>query len=120
MTVPQHTLDVVRGDDFAGPVVRWLDGDREPVPILSARLHVRRLVSDTEPLLTLNDGEGLTIGGADLNEVSIALTAAQTAGLTEGVWDLEGVTQVFTANGLVPRVKTLLGGRVSVEKDVTR
>lgn len=114
MSVPQHTLNVVRGDDFDGPVVRWLDGDRLPVAIGSARLHVRRLVSDDQPLLTLGNGSGLTIGGAGLNEVSIVLTAAQTTGLTEGVWDLEATA---AADG---RVRTLLGGRVSVTKDVTR
>lgn len=103
-----HRLSLVRGDDFELQV-RWKDADGVQVPISQARLQIRQRV-DTDPVLTLTVGSGLAVASGT---VTITLTAAQTAALGDGVWDLE-------ATSTAGKVKTLIGGKVRVTKDVTR
>jgi hypothetical protein len=104
-------IELTRGDDWSGLAFRWLDSEREPMPIESAKLQVRATVDAAEPLLELDESGGLDISEPGM--VGIAITAEQSTDLENGVWDLEAVT---TSD----QKKTLGGGKILVTPDVTR
>lgn len=107
-----HKITITRGDTWDDLKVGWKDSDGVIVSVSSARMHIRSgVASDTtiEELSTTNgelavDGDGY---------ITATLTAAETAVLTSGVYDLEATSAGGT-------VKTLISGRFEVEKDVTR
>ena len=104
-----HTIDLVRGDDYS-LIVRWLDSADVEVPIASARLQVREHIDDAATLLSLAGGSGLTIAGG---QITIAITETQSATLRTGRWDLEAIS----SGG---QTKTLVGGPFNVTEDVSR
>ncbi|MFZ5548086.1 MAG: hypothetical protein ACOZJX_05275 [Pseudomonadota bacterium] len=79
----------------------------------TARLHVRTTVESPELLLELTtENGGITLGGTT-GEISIDLSAADTAAITwpTGLFDLE----LVSAGGIVKRV---LRGTIAVRRDV--
>lgn len=110
-TLPRTRIRVTRGDDWAGLIARWLDADREPVAIDSARMQIRRTPA-TDVVLGISDGDGLDLSTP--GEVAISFTAEQTQALAGGYcWDLEATA----ASGLV---RTIAGGALTVDRDITR
>ncbi len=79
----------------------------------SARMQARATVPSASTVVSLTDGSGITLGGAD-GIITIALTATETAGITEGkyVYDLELV------NG--SDVYRVVMGTFTVRGEVTR
>jgi len=80
----------------------------------TARLQARVDVEDTETVLSLTTGSGITLGGA-LGTISLDRTAAQTAVLPTGefVYDLE----LQSGGGVVTR---LVQGQLTISAEVTR
>jgi hypothetical protein len=80
----------------------------------TARLQARVDVEDTETVLSLTTGSGITLGGA-LGTISLDRTATQTAVLPTGefVYDLE----LQSGGGVVTR---LVQGQLTISAEVTR
>lgn len=79
----------------------------------TSRMQIRRAPGATDTLVSLTDGQGITLGGA-AGTIVMALTATQTAALPAGTWwyDLELVSGAT--------VIRLLEGRVTVSPNATR
>jgi hypothetical protein len=90
--------------------------DNVPVNLTgyTARLQARIDVDETETILSLTTGAGITLGGA-LGTISLDQTATQTALLPKGeyVYDLE----LQSSGGIVTR---LLQGELNISAEVTR
>jgi len=80
----------------------------------TARLQARIDVDETETILSLTTGAGITLGGA-AGTITLDQTATQTALLPKGeyVYDLE----LQTSGGVVTR---LLQGELNISAEVTR
>lgn len=90
--------------------------DNVPVNLTgyTARLQARIDVDETDTILSLTTGAGITLGGA-AGTISLDQTATQTALLPKGeyVYDLE----LQTSGGVVTR---LLQGELNISAEVTR
>lgn len=90
--------------------------DNVPVNLTgyTARLQARIDVDETDTILSLTTGAGITLGGA-AGTISLDQTATQTAVLPKGeyVYDLE----LQTSGGIVTR---LLQGELNISAEVTR
>ena len=90
--------------------------DNVPVNLTgyTARLQARVDVEDTETILSLTTGAGITLGGA-AGTITLDQTATQTALLPTGeyVYDLE----LQSSGGIVTR---LLQGELNISAEVTR
>ena len=90
--------------------------DNVPVNLTgyTARLQARIDVDETETILSLTTGAGITLGGA-AGTITLDQTATQTALLPKGeyVYDLE----LQTSGGIVTR---LLQGELNISAEVTR
>jgi hypothetical protein len=90
--------------------------DNVPVNLTgyTARLQARIDVDETETILSLTTGAGITLGGA-AGTISLDQTATQTALLPKGeyVYDLE----LQSSGGIVTR---LLQGELNISAEVTR
>jgi len=96
-------------------LMTWkIDGTNVNLTGYSARLQARVDVEDTETVLSLTTGSGITLGGA-LGTISLDRTAAQTAVLPTGefVYDLE----LQSGGGVVTR---LVQGQLTISAEVTR
>ena len=112
--VSKNDLKVYRGDTFHYEVL-WRDEAGDPIDITgsSAKLQIRINHRSEDAILTLTDGDGLTINGAN-GQVDIDMTAEQTEIETlDNVYDLE----LVLANG---DVVTLMQGKLTIYEDVTR
>jgi hypothetical protein len=80
----------------------------------TARLQARVDVDETDTILSLTTGAGITLGGA-AGTISLDQSAAQTAVLPNGeyVYDLE----LQSSGGVVTR---LLQGELNISAEVTR
>lgn len=79
----------------------------------SARMHVRREINDTDTVLALAVGSGLTLGGS-AGTIAVEIAASDTVDLSGTyVYDLE----VESGGGVVTR---LIQGSVTVNPEVTR
>jgi hypothetical protein len=80
----------------------------------TARLQARIDVDETDTILSLTTGAGITLGGA-AGTISLDQTATQTAVLPKGeyVYDLE----LQSSGGIVTR---LLQGELNISAEVTR
>jgi hypothetical protein len=80
----------------------------------TARLQARIDVDETDTILSLTTGAGITLGGA-AGTISLDQTATQTALLPKGeyVYDLE----LQSSGGIVTR---LLQGELNISAEVTR
>ena len=104
-------IRLVAGDDWARVRVRW-SADGVAIPISAARLQVRKRADASRALVELTEDDGLDLDVE--GEVGITFTAAQTAGLSNGVYALE-VTRASTG-----KVRTLIAGELEVVEDATR
>jgi hypothetical protein len=90
--------------------------DNVPVNLTgyTARLQARIDVDETDTILSLTTGAGITLGGA-AGTISLDQTATQTALLPKGeyVYDLE----LQSSGGIVTR---LLQGELNISAEVTR
>ena len=90
--------------------------DNVPVNLTgyTARLQARIDVDETDTILSLTTGAGITLGGA-AGTITIDQTAGQTAVLPKGeyVYDLE----LQSSGGIVTR---LLQGELNISAEVTR
>jgi hypothetical protein len=90
--------------------------DNVPVNLTgyTARLQARIDVDETDTILSLTTGAGITLGGA-AGTITLDQTATQTAVLPKGeyVYDLE----LQTSGGTVTR---LLQGELNISAEVTR
>ena len=80
----------------------------------TARLDIRRKVSDSPAVATLTNSSGITLGGA-AGTIVIALTDTQTAAITPGpaVYDLE----MIDGSG---KIRRLIEGSLTFTPSVTR
>lgn len=99
----------------------WKIGDTvetaKPVDVsnFAARLMVRERIQDDEPLLSITDGDGITVGGED-GTFTIELSDEETASLDfagPAFYDFE----IESGDGVVAR---LLHGRVGLAREITR
>lgn len=97
-------------------VATWKDSAGSPVDLTgyTARMQMREAHNADSALLSLTDGDGITITAAE-GKLEISIAAADTAGLPPGrhVYDLE----VESAGGEVTR---LVEGAAVVRPEVTR
>jgi hypothetical protein len=97
-------------------VITWKDANDDVIDLTGyeARMMVRENITSAAPFVSLDDTDGITLGGV-AGTISILLTATQTAAIaqTSGVYDLE----LESPAGKVTR---LLEGTVIISKEVTR
>lgn len=107
-----YTIRITRGDTWSDLKVGWKDSAGTMVSVTSARMYIRQAVNSSTTMEELSTTGGeITIDGDGY--VVPTLTAAQTAALSSGVYDLEAIS----AAG---EVKTLISGLFRVDADVTR
>ena len=95
--------------------VAWKDDSAVAINLTgySARMHVRREINDTDTVLELSSGSGLTLGGS-AGTVAVEIAAADTVDLSGVyVYDLE----VESGGGVVTR---LIQGAITINPEVTR
>lgn len=109
----QPTLDITitRSDQWSLPVVRR-DAAGATIP-LTGRVYTAQIRTDPDAATAVS--MAISTAEAATGKIVLSLTAAQTAGLSDGSWwDLEERLSV----GADPR--TILRGRVWIDKDITR
>lgn len=114
MSAGRYDLKVDQGATFRR-LITWTDDTGAPVPLVgwTAEAQVRTSPSDAA-VVTLRDGDGITLGG-EFGTIDLVMTPAQTAAMLprKHVWDL-----LLTApTGQVTR---LLQGEVRIDAAVTR
>ena len=116
MPAGKHNIYIEQGATWSLPL-RWQDADELPIDLTSftARMHLRKKITDTEPSMTLTTENGrISLGGAD-GTITLFIAADDTSTLLmkTGVYDLE----LMSPGGVVTR---LLEGGVTVSHEVTR
>lgn len=106
----------VRDNADFGRRFTWRDGDSRPKDLTdaTAMLQVRQSPGDAEPLLALDETDGLTLGGtAGTIDVAIAADTAADFDWSRAIYDL----RITLADG---SVTTLLEGGVFVDRGISR
>lgn len=111
MKPQRYDIEAVRGDNYSDLKVRWDDADGVAVPLTSARMQIRSQPDGASAELTITTADDLDIDGDGY--LVPTLSAAQTAALAGGFYDIE-------ATSTAGKVKTLVAGRFRVIADVTR
>ena len=113
MAAADYDLLIEQGATFELSIV-WKDNEGTPIDIsgYSARMQIRKTY-DSEPVINLTDGSGITLGGIT-GSIDISIDADTTDGLiiNRGRYDLE-----LESNGIVTR---LIQGTVEISKEVTK
>lgn len=115
MAAGKYDLTIERGATLS-LVVTYNDSSGDPNDLTSytARLQIRRKVSDSNFLLELSTENGGIILGGALGTITLNASAATTAELSgSGVYDLE----IISSGGVVTRV---IEGAVYFKDNVTR
>ena len=108
----EYDLRIDQGADF-GFDVTWTEEDGTPIPLAAARMMIRRTYNSPTPMLSMEDGDGKITLDGPAGHVLVAIPAADTGSLEQGVYDLE----VDEVDGTVVR---LLMGQVFINPEVTR
>jgi hypothetical protein len=116
MPAGKHDIYIEQGATWSLPLV-WQTAEGVPIDVTgyTARMHLRKKLTDAAFELELTTENGrITLGGAD-GRINLHLDAADTEGIDikAGVYDLE----LVAASGVVTR---LLQGAVTVSLEVTR
>lgn len=115
MPAIKHSLIIERGATFTLPLT-WRDETDAPINLTgyTAKLQMRRKVTDADAIVSLTELAGITLGGT-LGTINAFISAAQTATLPDdvSVWALE----LTSASGVVTR---LIEGTVYVSPRVVR
>ena len=117
MAASKYNLSIEAGATFRLKMV-WKDATGVPVDLTgcSAKLQVRKKVSDITEIVTITSPDSIILGAAGAIEIVIRDDVTST--LVDGVYDME-ITH--PAVGLErPDVTRLLYGSVTVSKNVTR
>lgn len=117
MTPGKLNLIFYQGSTFKR-IIRLTDSTAAPINLTGAtvRMHVRVTMSDTTPIIELDEDNGRALVTDAVNgEVTLLISATDTAALdfASGVYDLE----IEYSDGTVDRV---LAGTVKLSKEVTR
>jgi len=110
----QYNFTIEQGATFNLLMTWRIDNVAVNLTGYTARLQARIDVDETETILSLTTGAGITLGGA-AGTISLDQTATQTALLPKGeyVYDLE----LQSSGGIVTR---LLQGELNISAEVTR
>lgn len=114
MAAAIYDFEIEQGVDEDKPLI-WRDGAGNLVNLTgyTARMQLRTSVSSGTVLLDLTtENGGITLGGAT-GEITLHFTEENTSPLSKGgVYDLEMI--------IAGKVKRLVGGYISISKEVTR
>jgi hypothetical protein len=116
MSAAKYNLTIEQGADLnLSMLLKNGDGSVMDLTNYTARMHIRRYVFEDEFLLELTTGNGRIVFSLVTGTLTLRLTSAETAALTEchGVYDLE----LVHSSGNVIR---LIEGAVSISPEVTR
>jgi hypothetical protein len=110
----QYNFTIEQGATFNLLMTWRIDNVAVNLTGYTARLQARIDVDETDTILSLTTGAGITLGGA-AGTISLDQTATQTALLPKGeyVYDLE----LQSSGGIVTR---LLQGELNISAEVTR
>lgn len=115
MALNTYNISAEQGTTYAATVT-YNDSNGNPVSLVgaTASMQVRKFAGSTSRYLTLNNSNGLTLGGA-LGTVTISISPAALSLVPAGsyVYDLE----VVLAGGSTVK---LIGGTFTVSAEVTR
>lgn len=116
MPAGKHDIYIEQGATWSLPLV-WKTAEGVPIDVTgyTARMHMRKKVTDAEIVLDLTtENSRITLGGV-AGTINLSLTAADTAALTtSGVYDLE----MISGDGVT--VTRLLEGKYALSVEVTR
>lgn len=106
-----YNITVYKGDSFK-ETAKVRDANRDPIDLSGATvtLTIKKERTDTTAALILTEGDGITIGGADNNEIDI--NKIITLAARDYYYDLQ---IVFSDDS----VRTILTGVFEVVQDVT-
>jgi hypothetical protein len=116
MPAGKHDIYIEQGATWSLPLVwKTAEGVAIDVTGYTARMHMRKKVTDAEIVMELTtENNRITLGGA-AGTINLAITAADTETLTgSGVYDLEMI-----APDLIT-VTRLLEGKYALSVEVTR
>lgn len=114
--VGQFDITILQGATF-NPVITWKNKSTGvPVDLTgySARLQVRKSASDSNKLLDLTSGDGITLGGS-AGTITILVSATDTAALPAGAYKYD--LELESGAGVVRR---LLEGSATISAEVSR
>jgi hypothetical protein len=120
MLASKYNITVEAGATYRKKIT-WKTANRAAVNLTgaSARMHIRKSVSDSTILVSLTtDNGGLVLGGV-LGTIEIVILDNQTDTLVNGVYDIE-IVHPLGANQTRNDVTRLLYGTVTVLPSVTR
>lgn len=113
MAAANYDLYIEQGATFTLSLI-WKDDEGTPIDITGyvARMQIRQNY-DTEPVISLTDGDGIVLGGV-AGTIDITITDEQTTDIEiiRGKYDLE-----LELAGVVTR---LIQGQVEISREVTK
>lgn len=116
MPAGKHDIYIEQGATWSLPLV-WKTAEGVPIDVTgyTARMHMRKKVTDPDTVLELTtENSRIALGGV-AGTIALSLTATDTAALTgSGVYDLEMVS----GDGVT--VTRLLEGKYALSVEVTR
>lgn len=112
ITAAEHNFLVYAGDTWTVSLT-FTDSNSAPIDLSAATLllQIKKSKSAADPVLELSEGNGLTVGGAGSNVVTISTVA----NLPKGTYHYD-LQSTFSASSIT----TYLRGTISVTEDVTR
>lgn len=115
MALSTYDISAEQGSDYA-TTVTYTDDNGSPVNLAgySSRMQVRHFAGSPTPVLTLTNGNGMTITAAT-GVISVAITAAALAQIPAGSYKYD--LEIVSGAGAVTK---LLGGDFDVAAEVTR
>jgi hypothetical protein len=119
--MPARTnLKIYRGETF-NHIFIWKDSDDVPIDLTGygARMHIRKKIDDTDPVLTLSSDDGTIVITEAEGKLRLHLSSSVTEDIDwlEAVYDLEVYISDVEETEIVTR---LVEGKVTSFKEVTR
>jgi len=116
MPAGKHDIYIEQGATWSLPLV-WKTIDGTPIDIsgFTARMHIRKKITDAVFVVDLTtENGGITLGGTE-GTIDLFISALDSAAIAikDGVYDLE----LVSGGGIVTR---LLEGKATVSPEVTR
>lgn len=115
MTAGIFNFDIEKGIQFKNTLTINIDGQPYDLTNYTAKLQIRETIKSSAALLTLTDGDGLTLGD-DAGTIEIVISPDDTNAFTvnEVVYDL----RLTDGDGV--NVLSLIEGRIAIKPRVTR
>lgn len=104
-----YNIKLTKGNTWQTVFALFKDSAAINLSGAEVRVHIRRKASSTTAEVTITEADGITVGGASSNEITISKRVDIAAG--DYVWDL------LVINAGI--YKTYIGGKIEIVDEVT-